>query len=280
MNKILLLFLSINLLSLHSKGQDYAIFKNKNGNKTWVGKSLFQDHGKIWSSPFRMQKRDLKYVVPIISLAGLSIIYDEEIYREFKSFQSKSNFIDKFSPIITYMGDDKTSLSVSTLFLTTGLLSKNDRATQTALMGYQTFVHVGIVIQVMKHLAGRQRPSVDDGKDFWHGPLAAFERYDNGFSRYDAFPSGHTIVAWGMATVIAKQYQNHIWVPYTMYTLATAAGLSRVTEDTHWLSDVIVGGSLGYAIGNFIHKSHEKTNWTLFPKFNGDNKEMSLMIRF
>lgn len=257
--------------------QTHDIFRNKQGEKEWVFKSLLHDHGKIWSAPFRMQTKDLKYVLPIVSLTAISIVYDEEIYREFKYFQSKNKWADDLSPIITYMGDDKTSLSVSGLFLISGLITKNDRATQTALMGFQTFVHAGLVIQVMKHLSCRQRPIIYDGHDHWYGPRSAFDRYDKGFSNYDAFPSGHTIIAWGMATVIAKQYREHKWVPISMYSLATLAGLSRVTEDTHWLSDVIVGGSLGYAIGNLIYQNHKSTNWSLVPHFRRNSTQVKLI---
>ncbi len=239
-----------------------------------------QDQARIWTSPLRMKKKDVLITLPIIAATTAAIIYDEEIYSEFKTFQRKHHFVDDISPIITYMGDDKTSLSVSTLFLASGLVFKNEKAKRTAYFGYQTFIHSGIVIQVMKHLASRQRPSVNNGTDKWNGPSAMFKRYTQSFSPYDAFPSGHTIMAWGMATVIARQYSEHKWVPVTCYTLATVAGLSRVTEDTHWFSDVIVGGSLGYAIGRFVTKKHQNTNWQLFPSFGKNNGTASLIYSF
>lgn len=271
-------FLILFLFSILCIGQsDSAISVN---NKVWIGKSFAQDQAAIWTSPLRIKKKDLKIVIPILAATVTSIVYDEQIYAEFKRFQNRNKFADDISPIITYMGDDKTSLTVSTLFLAGGAIFKNEKAKRTAYFGYQTFVHSGIVIQVMKHLASRQRPSVDNGKDKWNGPTAMFKRYTEKFSPYDAFPSGHTIVAWGMATVIAKQYSEYKWVPITCYTLATVAGLSRVTEDTHWFSDVIIGGSLGYAIGRFVTKKHQNTKWQLFPSFGKDNTTASLIYTF
>ena len=156
----------------------------------------------------------------------------------------------------------------------------NEKSKRTALLGYQTFIHAGIVIQVIKHLASRQRPSVENGKDKWNGPASMFKRYTESFSKYDAFPSGHTIMAWGLATVISHQYRNHTWVPIASYTLATAAGLSRVTEDTHWFSDVIIGGSIGYAIGRYVTRKHQNTNWTLLPQFGKNNATATMVYRF
>ncbi|MCP4150208.1 MAG: phosphatase PAP2 family protein, partial [bacterium] len=57
-----------------------------------------------------------------------------------------------------------------------------------------------------------------------------------------------------------------VWVPVLSYSLATLSGLSRITEDTHWLSDVFVGAVLGYAIGKFVVKRrNRKGNFNIMP---------------
>jgi len=100
---------------------------------------------------------------------------------------------------------------------------------------------------------------MDDGNDHWSGPSGFFKRYKEGQMRYyDAFPSGHTISIFGTATVISEMYKDTVWVPIVSYSLATLCGLSRVTEDTHWLSDVFLGAVLGYAIGKFVVKKRNR----------------------
>src|SRR3984957_14408365 len=64
-----------------------------------------------------------------------------------------------------------------------------------------------------------------------------------------SMPSGHTIVAFGIATVVARRYGNHRWVPYVSYGAAALVGFSRVTLSAHFISDVFLGGALGYSIG-------------------------------
>ena len=76
-------------------------------------------------------------------------------------------------------------------------------------MSYQTLIHIWIVVQVMRHISGRQLHNVENGTDKWNDPLALFKSYSNSFSRYNSFPSGHTIIAWGFATVISEQYKEH-----------------------------------------------------------------------
>jgi membrane-associated phospholipid phosphatase len=120
-------------------------------------------------------------------------------------------------------------------------------------------IHTGLVVQVLKHLFGRQRPHYEDGKDAWHGPSGIVKRYTEGpLSRYNAFPSGHTIVVWGTAAVISEKYKDHTLVPIVCYSLATLVGLSRITESRHWLSDVFMGAVLGYTIGKYVTRERSE----------------------
>ncbi len=66
-----------------------------------------------------------------------------------------------------------------------------------------------------------------------------------------SFPSGHTIVAVSVATVIARRYRSHRWVPWVAYGFAGSIGFSRITLRAHFPSDVVVGTIFGYAIARF-----------------------------
>lgn len=66
-----------------------------------------------------------------------------------------------------------------------------------------------------------------------------------------SFPSGHMIAAVSVATVIARRYRSHRWVPWAAYGFAGAIGLSRITLRAHFPSDVVLGTVLGYAIARY-----------------------------
>jgi len=66
-----------------------------------------------------------------------------------------------------------------------------------------------------------------------------------------SFPSGHMIAAVSIATVIARRYRGHRWVPWAAYGLAGAIGFSRITLRGHFPSDVFLGTVLGYAIARY-----------------------------
>jgi membrane-associated phospholipid phosphatase len=65
-------------------------------------------------------------------------------------------------------------------------------------------------------------------------------------------PSGHSIAAFSVATVVARRYgKQHKWVPPVSYGLAALVGFSRVSTSAHFVSDVFVGAALGYSISRF-----------------------------
>jgi membrane-associated phospholipid phosphatase len=242
---------------------------------TYVSR-FFKDEGEMWTSPFHLDLKNAVLWGTILAATGVLIANDEGIYENFKSYQSRHSWVDKVSPKITLLGSWGIDCGIAGLFFLNGVTFKDQKARDTGLMALETLLHTGILVQVVKHLAGRQRPWVENGIDHWYGPGAFFKRYSqNFFSRYDSFFSGHTVSVWGLATVIAENYKNHLWVPLTCYSLATMVGLSRLTEDDHWLSDVFVGALVGYAIGKMVVRNQNR-RLQLSPSVSADSLGLSL----
>lgn len=225
-------------------------------------KAVIKDQGRILSSPFRIKGTDWLIWGGVALVTGILIAYDEPIYREFKKFQENNPWVDDISPHITKLGDGGVNLGIAGAFFLGGLVFNDKHAKETARLVLMTFIHTGIVVQLGKHLTSRRRPFINDeyevGIDHWYGPQGFFKRYSEPMAKYDAFPSGHTISIFGTATVIAEMYKKTVVVPILCYSLATLTGLSRVTEDTHWLSDVFLGAVLGFAIGKFVVKTRNR----------------------
>ncbi len=220
--------------------------------------NFLKDEAEMWTAPFHLDGKGLLALGAVLAATGLLIVNDEAIYRGFKTFQADHSWVDKASPALTLLGDWGLDCGIAGVFFLGGVLARDRRARDTGLMAWETLLHTGLLVQVAKHLAGRQRPSVAGGSDHWHGPAAFFKRYQGYFSNYDAFFSGHTVSAWGLATVIAENYRHRSWVPPLCYGLATLAGLSRLTEDAHWLSDVFLGAAVGYAVGKMVVRNQRR----------------------
>jgi hypothetical protein len=65
-------------------------------------------------------------------------------------------------------------------------------------------------------------------------------------STHNSFPSGHTAMAFTSATMLHKEY-GHLspWVSIAGYSVATITGFSRIFNNRHWLSDIVVGAGVG-----------------------------------
>jgi membrane-associated phospholipid phosphatase len=139
-----------------------------------------------------------------------------------------------------------------------GAAAKDKKAKQVALGGVQVFIMTGITTQIIKHLTHRHRPYQNDPSNprLWDGPFTGWD--------YTSFPSGHTSTAFALASLISSVYKDKIWVGIVSYTLATGVAWSRVYENKHWPSDVLIGAALGFAIGKTVyHVMEGKTNLTL-----------------
>lgn len=84
---------------------------------------------------------------------------------------------------------------------------------------------MALAVNIIKSTAGVRRP---DG------------------SNKHSFPSGHTATAFMTATMLSKEYGGRSpWYSIGAYSVATATGLSRMANNKHWLSDVLVGAGIG-----------------------------------
>ena len=112
------------------------------------------------------------------------------------------------------------------------------KCSETALLAGEAVADVEILTTVMKDIDRRTRPIAVTGQ---------FRRYlfkdnSNNFHSIGSFPSGPHDRGFSVATVVARRYGNHRWVPYLAYGLATAIGFSRLTLSSHYVSDVFMGG--------------------------------------
>jgi membrane-associated phospholipid phosphatase len=122
-------------------------------------------------------------------------------------------------------------------------------------LGLEAIGHSQLIVFIMKEATQRERPQTDEArKGFWRGG--------------DSFPSGHAAGSFALASVFAYEYRDHIAVPITAYTLATAVSLSRMSARKHWFSDVFVGGSMGFLIGRYVYKTHHNPDLPGSPVHN------------
>ena len=70
----------------------------------------------------------------------------------------------------------------------------------------------------------------------------------------ESFPSGHTTFAFTNATVLFHEFKDtDLWLAYSGFVVATATGCLRLTNNAHWLPDVVTGAGIGILSVNVVY---------------------------
>jgi membrane-associated phospholipid phosphatase len=151
-----------------------------------------------------------------------------------------------------------------------GRVAHVQRAAELALHGTEAVVVGQGVSGVLKVILGRARPytSADTNpRNFGFG--RGLKNID-----YQSFPSGHATSAFAAAAAVSTE--TAAWWPRTrwifapiLYGGAALVGLSRIYDDKHWASDVVMGAAVGTFAGlktvrfNHTHEGNRLDRWLL-----------------
>jgi len=142
-------------------------------------------------------------------------------------------------------GKPLTNYGITGAVYLTGLLSKNTKLRRTGVLLISSATATGLFQQFIKTGLGRARPGTGFGKNH-------FKPFDPS-PAYSSFPSGHAILTFTTAHVIAKQFKNK-WVKAGIYSLGAVPGITRIVEDAHWVSDVFLSWAVSYFIVESIDR--------------------------
>ena len=242
---------------------------------------LGSDFKQQLTAPFHTNKKGWMKVAKFGLFVAAVTLLDEPVQNYALNLRDNNPAIGTIGSYVTRFGGDFEAYTLLGLG-TYGFIFKNEKIKTTTLLATQAYITTGAIERILKFLAGRQRPNYIDPKTnendpTFHGPFFQFKKDENGNrvsnEAYSAFPSGHAAVAFAAATVFAMEYIKTPIVGIISYSAATLIGISRVTENRHWLTDVLSGAALGYLCGkqvvNNFHryakiKSGEKKNSVSF----------------
>lgn len=148
------------------------------------------------------------------------------------------------------------SVIIGTSMYAVGRLAHVDRLAEVGLHGTEALGVGSAAADVLKDILGRARPFVDTA-----GPNPDDWQLMRGLHRganYQSFPSGHTVAAFAAAAAVSSETSR--WWPTAtyfgigpvLYGGAAAVGLSRMYNNRHWASDVIMGAAIGTFAGTKV----------------------------
>jgi len=156
---------------------------------------------------------------------------------------------------------------------TYGKVTGNERSVEVARVLASALTIDAATTGAMKVVIGRHRPN-DGGSETRFEPFSFSNR---------SFPSGHTSFSFTAAAVMSDMYDEKRWVKPVAYSAASLVGISRITQDEHWASDVLFGAVKGILIGKTVTRLHEKWNMEnvdIVAGSSGDDTYLGLHVRF
>lgn len=214
--------------------------------------------------------RDGALAAGVILTALLARGLDEHYAKRLQDSSTQANA--KLHTLATFVRTTAApgAFIIGTSMYATGRLAKNDHLASLGLHGTEALLLGEVTGGVLKGLIGRQRPYVEPQNSHSFGFLRGFA----GGDQYRSFPSGHSLAAFAAAAAVSSETSG--WWPNTRWIIgpamfggATLTAVSRMYDNKHWASDVIVGAGLGTFAGlkvvryNNAHPGNKLDNWLL-----------------
>lgn len=207
-------------------------------NKAYLAR-FGHDFAKTITSPLHWDKQDWARATLISGATLLLVACDGTIMKWVQGHRTHTS--NEVSLFFRGFGDELNLVGFSALLYAAGEIGHSDGLRKTALLSIESLAAATAIAWTTKFVVGRARP-------FTGQPPLTFSPFSLKGSD-NSFPSVHTTTAFAVATIIAEQTRG-VAVDILAYSLATLVGLSRIHDNEHWASSVLVG----WAIGHFVAK--------------------------
>ncbi len=227
----------------HKPEDDGVIRPQETKHPTPLARKLTQnfvsDQKAIWTSPFHTRREDIKWWALLGAGTAALIATDSRTSRQLPNTAEQIAVSRHFSQI----GATYTTFPIAGGLYLVGHLAGNPKARETGVLGVEALLDSYALVAALKTVTGRQRPLEGDGNgQFFKGGRG--------------FPSGHAMLSWSFASVIAHEYRYGKVVPIITYSLSSIISASRFSARKHFASDVVAGAAMGWLIGRHVFKTH------------------------
>lgn len=201
--------------------------------------NILLDQKEIWTSPFHIDRSNAGWWIGFGAVTATLIATDRSTSTIFENSQGQVRVGNRLSNI----GAAYTLIPLVAGFYGYGALRDEPKAREVGVLGAEALLDSLIVVEVLKPIAGRNRPdSLHEKRQFFDGG--------------DSFPSGHAMESFAFASLLSHEYANTKWVPFVAYGLASVVSTARFAAQKHFASDIVAGGAMGWFIGRYVYKTH------------------------
>ncbi|MCG3132235.1 MAG: hypothetical protein FLDDKLPJ_03068 [Phycisphaerae bacterium] len=149
------------------------------------------------------------------------------------SFRTHRTFKDDWRDAFGALGNPGLHFGVAGIFYLVGHQQQDDRTYEVSTKLFRALALTGATVIL--------------------GKTATWDDVPNG--EFGSFPSGHTASTFVFASVLHEEYGP--WVGIPLYGLGALVGYTRLEDEEHYFSDVVMGGVLGLVVGHSIARDGE-----------------------
>ncbi len=177
----------------------------------------------------------------LVGATAGSYLVEERVRTVFQ--ENRSGVADVLERLGWWYGTPLFTAPASLLTIGAGALLDDDDVLDTGVLMGELLLSVLLIQQPVRITVGRARPFAGEGHLSFR-PLTFADPYAS-------FVSGHSWSAFGISNILARRI-DRVWASAGLYSLATITALSRLYADKHWLTDVVLGSVVGYAISTAL----------------------------
>jgi membrane-associated phospholipid phosphatase len=197
----------------------------------------------VLTSPLRWRGKDWAAFGSVMGGTLALSFLDEEVNEIFLRNHSKT--ADKLADFGIEYGEPATAVILTGSLYAVGLIADSEWLRESCVILSASLLPSGIIQTATKRAVGRARPYLELGNH-------EFDPF-RGEEAYYAFFSGHSMVAMTTSHTFAKRIDN-VFAKVGLYGLGSLAGLARMYNKDHWLTDVVLGNALAIASVNSVSK--------------------------
>lgn len=214
------------------------------------------------------------YLIESAAVAGafaLTYVFDRDIRSDLAG--SHSGALKGLTDIGSFAGNPYLHLGAVALLYGAGVAADSPRALRLGEELGEALVLADGATLVLKQAVGRGRPATGDDNSRYR----PFQFKTD----YDSLSSMHTASSFAIAHVLASKTQS-LPVKMLCYAAAGFVGFSRLYQDKHWASDVIVGAAIGELAGDSVTRYYalRKDGLALAPLYIDGTPALALTGRF
>jgi membrane-associated phospholipid phosphatase len=221
---------------------------------------------ELVKTPLDTEHYGLLGTLAVTGAVGLTYVFDANIRDKVQGLKGRS--LDKATDIGSAIGNPFAHLGVAAAVYGGGIMAESRKWQETGEMLGEAALLADASGFLLKEAIGRGRP-------FVAGDKGSFRLFQNK-TDYDSMPSLHTASSFAMASILAATSEGFT-AKLLYYSAAAFVGFSRIYQDKHWASDVVLGAALGELCGRIVTDYHTRDGkFALIPVVNGSSAMLAL----